>query len=79
MKKTTKTFIYIVNEFTFTDTEAFGEAWLKAKEKAAELHCAVYRKAIIETYEERDEVYFKAGMFGDTEYALKNPDNVKIF
>lgn len=63
-----KMFIYDVAGYTFEDTEAFGKAWKAAKEKAATLHCAIYR-TVRKGETERREVYFKAGCFNNVKYA----------
>jgi hypothetical protein len=63
-----KMFIYDVAGYTFEDTEAFGKAWKAAKEKAAALHCAIYR-TVRKSETERREVYYKAGCFNDVKYA----------
>jgi hypothetical protein len=68
-----KEYIYKVAEYTYTDTEAFGQAWRDAKAKARELHAPIYR-TIVET---REEVYTTAGAFLNTKYA--DPDRIERF
>ena len=63
-----KKFIYDVAGNLFEDTEAFGKAWKAAKEKAAALHCAIYR-TVRKGEKENREVFYKAGCFNDVKYA----------
>ena len=67
-----KQFIFKVEGNIYEDTEPFGDAWKRAKEKATELHCAVYR-TVIDTEE---QVFYNGGFFNDVKFATK--DNVKI-
>lgn len=69
-------FIYDVAGNLFEDTEAFGEAWKAAKEKATELHCAIYR-TVRKGEAERREVYFTAGCFNDVQFTATH--EIKIF
>ena len=71
-----KMFIYDVAGQQFCDTEAFGEGWKAAKEKAAALHCAIYR-TVRKGETERREVFYKGGCFNDVKYA--NVREVMIF
>ena len=71
-----KMFTYDVGGWLFWDTEAFGNGWKAAKEKATVLHSAIYR-TVYNGETERREVYFKAGCFNDVKYAT--PDSVMIF
>ena len=71
-----KKFIYEVAGYTFEDTEAFGEGWKAAKEKATALHWAIYR-TVRKGKTERREVYFKGGCFNSIKYAT--PGNIMIF
>jgi len=71
-----KKFIYNVAGYTFEDTEAFGNAWRAAKEKATALHCAIYRTTR-KGETERREVFIKAGCFNNIEYVTSR--EVKIF
>ena len=71
-----KKFIYDVAGYTFEDTEAFGKAWKAAKEKAAELHCAIYR-TVRKGEKESREVYFTAGCFNDVRFTAMH--EIKIF
>lgn len=57
-----KKFVYQVQGYEFTDTEAFGEAWREAKAKAWELHTAIYR-LVIDGEKMRQEAYVKGGCF----------------
>lgn len=68
-----KRFIYQVESFEFTDTEAFGTAWKEAKEKAKELHAPIYR-TVVET---QRQVFCTAGCFLGVDYA-RNSD-IEIF
>ena len=68
-----KRFIYQVESFEFTDTEAFGKAWKEAKEKAKELHAPIYR-TVVET---QRQVYCSAGCFLGVDYARDS--DIEIF
>lgn len=57
-----KKFVYQVQGYEFTDTEAFGAAWHEAKAKAWELHTAIYR-LVIDGEKVRQEAYAKGGCF----------------
>lgn len=72
----TKKFVYQVAGFEFVDSVAFGEAWKKAKAKAAELHTAVYR-LVIKGEQIRQEVYYKGGCFNNIRFVTD--ENVMIF
>ena len=71
-----KKFIYDVAGNLFEDTEAFGEAWKAAKEKATALHCAIYR-TVRKGETEHREVYFTAGCFNDVRFTATH--EIKIF
>lgn len=71
-----KLFIYNVDSEKFADSVAFGEAWKKAKEKATEKHCAIFRK-VIANGEEREQVFYKGNVFNSINFMTK--ENVMIF
>lgn len=69
----TTTYIYIVEDATFTDSIPFGEAWKQAKEEAKKRHCAIYRRTIKECY----DVYMKGGILLDVNHA--KPEDIEKF
>ena len=71
-----KVFKYEVGTHSFEDETAFGTAWKQAKEKATELHCAIYRE-VVQDKEIRREAYVKGGCFLNTKYV--NSNNIMIF
>ena len=71
-----KKFVYQVQGYEFTDTEAFGKAWQEAKAKAWELHTAIYR-LVIDGEKVRQEVFTKGGCFLSVNLAQMK--NVMLF
>lgn len=75
----TKLYIYDVNGDQFEDTEAFGDAWRKAKATAMAEHCGIRRTDIAgDTI--KYLIYVKAGdggIFLDERYC--DPEDMKIF
>lgn len=57
-----KKFVYQVAGFEWVDTEAFGNGWKQAKEKATELHAAVYR-LVVNGDKTRQEFFADGGCF----------------
>lgn len=74
--KEMKQFIYQVEGFEYTDTEAFGKAWKEAKEEATRLHAPISR-IVIDGYKVREEIYYKGHIFNSVKFAT--PDNIYIF
>ena len=71
-----KQFIYQVEGFEYTDTEAFGKAWKEAKAEASRLHSPIYR-LVIDGEKVREEVFYKGGIFNHVKFATA--DNIQIF
>jgi len=57
-----KMFVYNVNGTVLEDTEAFGQAWAKAKEIATNEHTYIARQ-VVKGNDIRNEVYVKGGVF----------------
>lgn len=70
-------FVYEIEGTEFEDTEAFGEAWKKAKAFASAIHAPIYRTVVKADGSEKYEVYYKGGCFNTVKFAT--PDNIKIF
>ena len=71
-----KQFIYEVEGFEYTDTEAFGKAWKEAKAEAERLHAPITR-TVIDGDKVREEAFFKGGIFNSIKYATA--ENIYIF
>lgn len=71
-----KIFIYRVGAYSWTDNEAWGEAWRLAKQYATLLHTAIYRD-VIKDNKLRQQVYYAGGGFNSIEFIRE--DNVKIW
>lgn len=71
-----KQFIYQVEGFEYTDTEAFGKAWKEAKAEATRLHAPISR-LVVDDNKVREEIYYKGGFFNHVKFATA--DNIHIF
>ena len=72
-----KLFIYEVDNYEFSDTEAFGQAWKQAKEKAAALHTYISRFVVRNEDDIQQEFFCKGGCFLNAKHAT--PEKWEIF
>lgn len=72
-------FVYLVGDYAYGDTEAFGDAWRDAKAKATELHKPIYREVYTARYVGL-QVYLTGGFFVNCGSERLFSDNaIKVF
>ena len=71
-----KEFFYDVKGTEYHDTEAFGEAWKKAKAQATAEHCGI-RRTVVHGEHISYEFYAKGGLFLSDRFYT--PDSLYIF